>query len=120
MAAHGGQTDPALLQQRKVGVACQRHGQCALAEIAGQGGQRQRAVAKAQHVAGAGVAGAQFARVRQVTQVADQHGKGDRAEQIGDDQPEQKVGMHAAAPGKMTFDCSRHGSALWIRFLSKG
>ena len=61
----------------------QKHGQPALTGIAEQGQQGGHFVAAAQYVGRAGVPGTVAARVGQAEQAAGDHGKGDRADEIG-------------------------------------
>lgn len=90
MADHGGQPDPGLLQGRKAQLVGDEHGNQTLAQVAGEGQQRQLASGQAQHVAGAGIAGAVVTRIAGAEQATEQHGEGQRAQQVGqqEQQPE--------------------------------
>jgi hypothetical protein len=64
----------------------QEHGKPSLAAVADDGEQRGRLVTGAQHVGGAGVAGAVLVRIGKLECAAHDHGKGNRPQQVrGDD-----------------------------------
>ena len=70
--------------QRKSRSAGDQYRQQAFAEVADQGQDREFLPGQAQHVGGAGIARATHSRIGVTGQAAEQNGKGQRAEQVGE------------------------------------
>ena len=100
VAEEGGGAGEAEHQGRDAQPVAGQHRQQALEHVAEQGDGGGRLAAHPQHVGGAGVAGALGARIGQAHQPADEDGRGDGAEQVGDEDQAGVGERHAATlPG---------------------